>query len=135
MTNQTDDRQGELEQLFTKSPIEKNVPDDVWGTIHPTWTGLWTDAYGEWDELQPSDIYPLTELLSEDAESRLKAAIQHLIDQARLDGRRIQAEATADKWRTLHDEGDFNTFVHGQVEAWRYEQLQAQKHKVGEDNG
>lgn len=69
----------ELDEIFNASPIDKEVPEDVWKTIYPTWTGLWTDAYGEWDERQPSDIYPLTELLSTEAEARLKDRLNRLM--------------------------------------------------------
>lgn len=64
----------ELDAILTTSPT-KNVPDDIWETIHATWTGLWTDAYGEWDELQASDIFPISELLSSERELWLKQAI------------------------------------------------------------
>lgn len=60
-----------LQDELKAKPIEKAVPDNIWETIHATWTGLWTDAYGEWDERQPSDIYPITDLLSAQAEERL----------------------------------------------------------------
>lgn len=70
------DSQSELDKIFNASPIDEEVPEDIWGTIYPTWTGLWTDGYGEWDEKQPSDIYPLTEILSREAEERLKKAIE-----------------------------------------------------------
>ena len=67
-----------LDEIFKTSPINKEVPEDIWETIYATWTGLWTDGYGEWDEKQPSDIYPLDELLSTQARDRLKQAITSL---------------------------------------------------------
>lgn len=66
------DKPDEIDEVFNKSPINKEVPADIWETIYPTWTGLWTDGFGEWDERQPSDIYPLVELLSKEAYERLK---------------------------------------------------------------
>lgn len=71
------DATGGLDKIFNQSPIDKEVPENIWETIRPTWTGLWTDAYGEWDEKQPSDLYPLSDLLSSEAEQRLKTAIEH----------------------------------------------------------
>lgn len=68
-----------LDEVFKTSPIDKEVPEDIWETIYATWTGLWTDGYGEWDEKQPSDIYPLDELLSTQAKDRLKQALTSLI--------------------------------------------------------
>ena len=66
--------ESELDKILDHKPVE-NVPDDIWETIHATWTGLWTDAYGEWDEKQPSDLYPISDLLSEKRLQSLKAAI------------------------------------------------------------
>lgn len=43
---------------------------------------------------------------------------------ATANGRRIQAEATLDKWKAIPYAGDsseFPIFMHAQVEAWRYE--------------
>lgn len=81
----------EIDEVFNKSPINKEVPADIWGTIYPTWTGLWTDGYGEWDECQPSDIYPLVELLSKEAYERLKLQLLALKS-------KWEAEARLDEW-------------------------------------
>lgn len=67
-----------LDEIFKTSPIDKEVPEDIWETIYATWAGLWTNGHGEWDEKQPSDIYPLDELLSTQARNRLKQAITSL---------------------------------------------------------
>lgn len=101
MTNPTEPAKTdstELEKILNKSPIDKDVPDDIWGTIHGTWTGLWTDAYGEWDEKQPSDIYPISDLLSTEAEKRLLAAIQaHITRQVEAAEARMRKDIKA-KW-------------------------------------
>lgn len=65
---------GDIDEILEAKPVE-NVPDDIWGTLHPTWTGLWTDAYGEWDERQASDLFPISDLLSEERLEWLKQAI------------------------------------------------------------
>jgi hypothetical protein len=56
-----------------------------------------------------------------EAKAALTALLDSRIQEARIDGRRIQAEATLDKWLAYPDEGGFTNFVHGQVEAWKYE--------------
>lgn len=61
----------QLEEILKRPPIKEEVPDDIWGTIYATWTGLWTDGYGQWDEKQPSDIYPLEDILSTEAYDRI----------------------------------------------------------------
>ena len=77
-----------LDEIFKTSPIDKEVPEDIWETIYATWTGLWTDGYGEWDEKQPSDIYPLDELLSTQAKDRLKQAFTSLIKELVAEAKR-----------------------------------------------
>lgn len=70
-----------LQNELAAKPTTESVPADIWSTIYPTWTGLWTDAYGKWDERQPSDIYPITEFLSESAEQRfLEQTIAHIAE-------------------------------------------------------
>lgn len=76
---QGDELKKQLKQLLDKSPINEEVPDDIWGTIYPTWTGLWTDGYGSWDEKQPSDIYPLSELMSNEAKERFINEVADLV--------------------------------------------------------
>jgi len=39
----------------------------------------------------------------------------------RAEGRRIQAEATMDKWQDLDIDGDFTPFLYAQVIVWRHE--------------
>lgn len=69
-----------IEDILEFKP-KKYVPKDLWGSIKATWTGLWTDFYGEWDELQASDAFPISHLLSGDAEKRLIQGIEALIKQ------------------------------------------------------
>lgn len=45
--------------------------------------------------------------------------------EARRKGRLIQAEATVDKWQSMPDDGEFTTFLNGQVEVWEYELAQS----------
>ncbi len=77
--------QPEDEQLRDKilavlnEPQIENIPDDLWGTIYPTWTGLWTDYYGNLDEEQPSDIYAVSELLSDKRLEKLLGQLVSLI--------------------------------------------------------
>jgi hypothetical protein len=72
----------ELESLIAQltaildKPQMENIPDDLWGTIYPTWTGLWTDYHGSLDEKQPSDVYAVSDLLSEE---RKKKLLQELV--------------------------------------------------------
>lgn len=67
----------ELESLIAQltaildKPQMENIPDDLWGTIYPTWTGLWTDYHGSLDEKQPSDVYAVSDLLSEERKRKL----------------------------------------------------------------
>lgn len=56
MSNVSDDW---LDELLEAKPTDKEVPESVWGDIHATWTGLWTDSWGEWDEKQASDLWPI----------------------------------------------------------------------------
>jgi hypothetical protein len=64
-----------LEEILAAKPTDKDVPESIWNDIHPTFTGLWTDSYGEWDEQQASDLFPVSDLLSDDREAWLKSEI------------------------------------------------------------
>jgi len=44
---------------------------------------LWTDAWGEWDEKQASDLWPVADLLSETREVTLVDEIMKLFAQAK----------------------------------------------------
>lgn len=55
-----------------------------------------------------------------DMERILSARDKEIERKARLDGRRIQAEATLDKWKLTKD-GEFAIFLEGQIAAHRYE--------------
>lgn len=78
-TDSNEELRSKLNKLIEKSPINEDVPDDIWESIYATWTGLWTDGYGKWDERQPSDIYPLDELLSVQAKDRFVNELLQLI--------------------------------------------------------
>ncbi len=60
----------ELDEILSKPQIE-NIPDDLWASLHPTFTGLWTDYHGSLDELQASDVFSISDLLSEEREKKL----------------------------------------------------------------
>jgi len=74
----------ELDKLLNQSPTDQEVPASVWGDLHGTWTGLWTDSYGEWDEQQASDLWPIRDLLSSEREEWLKSNIVALFNKALL---------------------------------------------------
>lgn len=57
----------------------ENIPKDLWETIHATWTGLWVDYHGSLDEMQASDIYSVSDLLSDDRAIKLIDQILNLI--------------------------------------------------------
>jgi hypothetical protein len=65
----------ELEEILNARPTDKEVPESVWNDIYATWTGLWTDSYGEWDEQQASDLFPISDLLSEERQAWLVKAL------------------------------------------------------------
>ena len=48
--------------------------------------------------------------------------------EARIDGRRAQAEATFDKWHSVNKIEDFGIFAEGQKLTWQYEALHAGKY-------
>jgi len=61
-----------------------------------------------------AEIYAVEDIMKE---------VQSLISAARIDGRRIQAEAAFDKWKWFkvnRDIKDFDVFLSGQVDSWRY---------------
>ena len=60
----------------------------------------------------------------EKAKQQLLAIIEQREREARVDGRRIQAEATFDKWHSVEKLEGFGTFAEGQKLAWQYEALQ-----------
>jgi hypothetical protein len=79
MSNKMQNTDEWLTKLLSKSPIAEEPPKGLWESLHATWTGIWTDFWGKWDELQASDVFPITDLLSEEAEQRLKQAISERI--------------------------------------------------------
>lgn len=54
----------------------------------------------------------------------IEAIIEQREREARVDGRRMQAEATFDKWHSVEKLEGFGTFAEGQKLAWQYEALQ-----------
>lgn len=67
------------------------------------------------------EFHEYTRLERERWADELTALFQADKAAAVADGRRIQAEATWDKWQQMMDQGDFTNFLDGQVEVWRYE--------------
>lgn len=118
------------EQLLKTSPIGSEVPDNIWETIHATWTGLWTDAYGEWDEKQASDVFPISDLLSTNRELWLKQQILSLaLDLATEIVGEMESEAGEEgfaKWKRIR-----NTLRTDQLSA--IQEMRDQLSKEGKD--
>ena len=82
LTNPTNEQElrEQIQSLLEHKPRE-DAPDTFWdnGDIRTTWTGIWLDAYGEWDEMPASKVYPITYFLSKDTEEWLIESIKSLI--------------------------------------------------------
>ena len=76
-----------LDTLLNKSPTDKEVPESVWGDIHATWTGLWLDSWGEWDELPASEVFPIADFLTDERIAWLKQSILSHIQQVEVEAR------------------------------------------------
>lgn len=61
------------------------------------------------------------------SDKETKSLIMELCLETKVEGRKIQAEATLDKWHLLLNNRDFTTFLYAQVEAHRYELEQLSK--------
>jgi hypothetical protein len=70
MPTEQDELRKQLAALLAKKPELVPPPDGLWESVHATWTGLWTDFYGVWDELQASDVFPLSDFLSDEREKQ-----------------------------------------------------------------
>lgn len=75
----------QIKALLDEKPDLIPPPDGLWESIHATWTGLWTDFYGSWDERQASDVFPISDLLSSEREDAFVKALATLIRQKELE--------------------------------------------------
>lgn len=105
MKSPTTSQEDEIDKMLNTKPDLVPPPDGLWESIHGTWTGLWTDFHGNWDERQASDVFPISDLLSDERAAWLKEQIQQLIatatNRARID------ELVALKTANGHHEGDW----------------------------
>lgn len=62
---------------------------------------------------------------------KLLALLAQAEVRGRVDGRRIQAEASYDKWIDANTETSYHTFLKAQVDAWRYESASLKEGKEG----
>lgn len=96
--NKDSELEKQIDEILEAKPDLIPPPDGLWESVHATWTGLWTDFHGEWDERQASDVFPVVDLLSEEREEWLKTALTTLFNQKteeavkRLEGLKVDAE-------------------------------------------
>lgn len=97
---------------------EPTTPDKLDEILKKAW------EHGYYSNNYPSD--PNMTWFSDDKQE-LTNLIQTLEKKALTNGRRIQAEASSDKWDWYVEQGiqsEFDSFLIAQREAWRYEAAQ-----------
>lgn len=98
MTNLPEDIRERVEKILDE-PQVKDIPEDLWKTIYPTWTGLWTDYHGEFEERQPSDIYAVSDLLSSERYDKLIAQLLALLQEVDRKAREDILKTKIKEWK------------------------------------